>query len=273
VHVLILRVLERGIRIRCPDPGTYVLMTTAYGSLQGDADTTELDYIVRRGDAPAAFSIERAGREPLVARDEGGLLALFDEDLTIELQKLRPDLYVLHAAVLKSADGVVVLVARSGGGKSTLSWALLHHGFGYSSDELGPVDLETLHVHPYARALILKSDPPPPYRLGPAIVRTSRGFHVTAADMPGGVSKGPAPIAAIFFLHHRPGASAPSVRAVSAAEAATRLYANALNPLAHNGDGLEGAIRIATGRPSFELITADLGATCSLLATTLRRLL
>jgi hypothetical protein len=247
-------------------------MTTAYGALQGDADTAELDYSVRRWDAPAAFAIERAGYEPLVARDEGGLLALFDEDLTIELQKLRPDLYVLHAGVLKCGDGVVVLVGRSGGGKSTLSWALLHHGFGYSSDELAPVDLETLHVHPYPRALILKTDPPPSYRLGPAILRTSRGFHVTTADMPSGVSKGPAPIAAIFFLHHRPEAPAPSVRAVSAAEAATRLYANALNPLAHGGDGLDGAIRIATARPSFELITADLGATCSLVTTTLERL-
>lgn len=248
-------------------------MTTAYGSLQGDAEKTELDYTVRRRGAPAAFSIERAGREPLMARDEGGLLALFDEDLTVQLQTLRPDLYVLHAAVLKSGDGVVVLVARSGGGKSTLSWALLHHGFGYSSDELGPVDLETLHVHPYARALILKTDPPPSYRLGSSIVRTSRGFHVTATDMPGGVSTRPAPLAAIFFLHYRPDAPVPSVRAISAAEAATRLYANALNPLAHGGDGLDGAIRIATARPSFELIAADLGATCSLVATTLERFL
>jgi hypothetical protein len=72
---------------------------------------------------------------------------------------------------------------------------------------------------------------------------------VTAADIPGGIVRGPAP-------------SRPS---------AARLYANALNPLAHAGDGLDAAIRVETGRRCFELTTAELAPTCALLTATTDR--
>ena len=150
-----------------------------------------------------------------------------------------------------------MLVAPSGGGKSTLCWAILHHGFRYLSDELGPVDLEQLNVHPYP--------------LPPKTVRTSRTLHVTAADIPGGIVRGPAPLSTVFFLIYDPEASAPSVRRLSAGEAAAGLYANALNPLAHAGDGLDAVIRVASGRRCFELTTTELAPTCALLTATTDR--
>jgi hypothetical protein len=153
-------VLDRGIRIGCQEPMSQALVTAAYGPMQGDPGVTDLDYIEGRDGAPASFFVKRAGREPLTAPDDGTFLALLDGDVAIELQKLRPDLYFIHAAVLQRSDAAVMLVAPSGGGKSTLCWALLHHGFRYLSDELGPVDLEQLNVHSYP--------------LPPKTVRTSR---------------------------------------------------------------------------------------------------
>jgi hypothetical protein len=271
VQVLSLRVLDRGICVRCQEPCSQALITVAYGPMQGDPGLPDLDYIVGRNGASAAFLIKRAGRELLTAPDDGTFLALLDEDVAIELQKLRADLYFIHAAVLKRADAAVMLVAQSGGGKSTLCWALLHHGFRYLSDELGPVDLETLNVYPFPRALVLKAGPPTAYPLPPKTVRTSRTLHVTAADIPGGIIRGPVPLSTVFFLTYDPDAPAPSVRRLSSGEAAARLYANALNPLAHAGEGLDGAIRLATKSRCFELTTAELAPTCALLTATMER--
>jgi len=72
-------------------------------------------------------------------------------------------------------------------------------------------------------------------------------------------------------LTYDPDALAPSVRRLTAGEAAARLYANALNPLAHAGEGLDGAIRIATASRCFELTTAELASTCALLTATMER--
>jgi len=77
----------------------------------------------------ATFFIKREGRELLAAPEGGMCLALFDADVAIELQKLRRDLYFVHAAVLAVGDSAFMLVAQSGGGKSTVCWALSHHGF------------------------------------------------------------------------------------------------------------------------------------------------
>lgn len=271
MHVIQLRVLERRIHIHCQEPLSEALVTAAYGAMQQRSDVTDVDYIVGRDGVPPAFFIRRAGRGLFATPDDGTFLAHLDEDIAIELQKLRADLYFIHAAVLKRSDTAVMLVTHSGGGKSTLSWALLHHGFRFLSDELAPVDLEKLEVHPFPRALALKTAPPMAYPLPPKTVRTSRTLHVTAADIPGGIIQSPVPLSNAFFLTWRPDAPAPSVRRLSTGEAAARFYANALNPLAHAGEGLDGAIRLATRLRCFELTTAELGPTCALLATTIER--
>ena len=46
--------------------------------------------------------------------------------------------------------------------------------------------------------------------------------------------------------------------AITAGSAAAMLMANALNPLAHEGDGLEAAVRLAGAAPAYEVDIADL---------------
>jgi len=270
MYRLTLKAVDRSIRVDCVDSETRSLLTAVYGHMEGDAESPDLHYTVDRDGA--TFFIKRYDQEVLAASDAGMFLALLDADIAIELQKLRRDLYFVHAAVLAADDSAFMLVSQSGGGKSTECWALSHHGFRYLSDELGPVDLKTLTIHPFTRALMLKTNPPASYRLPPTTLCTSRGFHVVAADMPGRIGSVPARLTAAFLMRYDPERREPSIRRISAGEAAVRVYGNSLNALAHTGDGLDAAIRITTATACFTLITADLAATCALVTETLKGL-
>lgn len=273
VHTLVLTVFGRRVQVKCEDATAYALLTANYSALQGEPAAPDLRYVVRRSEVSRSFSIIREGEEPLTGLDDGEFLFLFEKDLTIELQKLRSDLYFLHAAVLGFAERAVMLVAPSGSGKSTTTWALLHHGFRYLSDELGPVDLQTLTVHPYPHALCLKDAPPPAYPLPASTLSTASTLHIPTDALPGEVESTPLPLGAILFLRYCPTAAQPEIRTLGKAEAAARLLANALNPLAHPGAGLDGAIAITRRYTCFALYTADLTATCTLVKATLERTL
>lgn len=269
-NTLSLRTLDVNVSIRCPEARTRALLRAHYGWMQQSPDTADLAYTVARPDG--RFLLEGDRAQPAEASDPGELLLRLDQDLIIQLQKRRPDLYFVHAGVLDYAGKALLLVAPSGGGKSTTTWALVHHGFRYLSDELGPIDLRTVKVHPYPRAIALKSRPPRSYPLPGGTLASSRGFHVAAAAMSGGIRTTAAPVGAVFFLRYAPHASAPSIERINTAQASARLYANVLNALAHPEDGLDGAIRIARRAACFELTSGDLTATCALVQATLDRL-
>jgi hypothetical protein len=258
------------VQVTVTDPVCKKLLLANYGFFQVTSKYPVLSYVVNRRKADR-FLILRGSDPPLQAHDDGDFLFLFEKDLTIELQKVRPTLYFVHAAVLEHQGKGLMLIAASGGGKSTTTWALCHHGFRYLSDELGPVDVRTLKVVPYPHALNLK-EAPPSYPLPPQTVRTSRTLHVPVETLPGGVQSAPTPLAAIFFLFYRPDACSPEIQPVNRAEAGARLFANALNALAHPGDGLDAALEIAANCSCFELTSNDLMETCCIVRRTMEAL-
>jgi hypothetical protein len=264
--VLCLRVLDVDVGIRCAAADVRAPLATHYARMRRRLDTVDLTYSVARPNG--RFVLAGNGARPLTATDAGELLLVLDQELMIRLQTLRADLYFIHAGVLDCAGKAFMLVAPSGGGKSTTVWGLVHHGFRYLSDELGPIDLRTMTIHPYPRALTLKSRPPGSYPLPRGTLATSRGFHIAPDTMPGGIRADAAPLAAVFFLRHVADAPEPAVTSISPAEAVARLYANVLNALAHPEEGLDGAVRIVRQTACFELITADLAATCALVEAT-----
>ena len=83
-----------------------------------------------------------------------------------------------------------------------------------------------------------------------------------------GTVKEPLPLAAIIFIRRSP---APPVicQSITAARAAARLMANALNPLAHLGDGLDVAVMLSQTVPCFELESGDLHRACAAVETIL----
>jgi hypothetical protein len=279
VKTLSLSVLGASVSIHSADRETRRLLTVAYGSMRAQGESTDLTYRTgktRAGlyfcECPQSSAMVNA-RRPVTAADGGEFLWRFDEAIAIGLQKRRADLYFLHAAVLGRAGQAIMLVAAPGGGKSTTTWGMLHHGFSYLSDELAPVDLKSLVVYPLPRALCLKDDPSRAYPLPTTRLFTSRSIHVPTESLPGRVVKDPLPLGAVFFLRQRTDSREPLIQRVSGAEAAMRLYTNALNPLAHPEGGLDGAIRIATGTVCFELLSGDLTATCALLTNIVDELL
>jgi hypothetical protein len=194
-------------------------------------------------------------------RDDFEFWLAFEDELTTELQLQRPDLFFVHAGAVEKAGKAALLAAPSGTGKSTLTLALLHAGFRYLTDELAPVDVNNLTVAPYPRALCLKNAPPRPFVLPSATIHANKTLHIPVPALPAAALSDPVPLAALFFLHRSatpPPSSDSCVLEIGKAEAAALLYANALNPLAHAGHGLDAAIQIAQSVPCYQLDCADL---------------
>jgi hypothetical protein len=255
------------VRVDCGEGRIAALLAAVYGGMQRPSADADLRYVATAA-SPSGLRLSRGGQRWLAA-DEADFLALFETDLSIALQRRRPDLLFLHSAVVEWEGRAVLLAGASGSGKSTATWGLVHEGFGYLSDELGPVDPVTLDVVPYPRAVCLKTDPPAPYRLPAGTLRTSRTLHVPAGCLPGGVRDAPLPLGAIFFVGHAPSVREPDVEAVSRGEAVARLLAHALNPLAHAGAGLDAATAITAAAPAFRLRTGALPATAAAVRATL----
>jgi hypothetical protein len=232
----------------------------------------DLDYrIYYSSDHDQQICMHRLGQTAEFAEDDGLFLYLFEKDMTIALERIRHDLYFLHAAALEYRGKLHLLVAQSGGGKSTTSWALLHHGFHYASDELAPVELDSMLVQSYPHALCLKQEPPVPFQLPEDTLRTSRTLHIPVAALPSGIVSRSLPLQSIVFVHYDPQATSPSIQSVSAAQAGARVYANGLNQLAHPGDGLDAALQIAQHCHCYTLESANLEATCELVKEVLDR--
>ncbi|MFO1152690.1 MAG: hypothetical protein U1E42_03335 [Rhodospirillales bacterium] len=267
VHQLLLSVLALRVRIRWRRQEAFPSLITNFGALkvpEHDGDP-HLDYrITGAGDVLSVASRRHA---PLRARNLAHMLYLVEKSLTVDLQMRRADLFFLHAAALEWQGKAHLLVADPGGGKSTLTWGLLHHGFGYLSDELAPIEIDHLQVHAYAHALCLKRQPPV-FPLPDATLHLGDTIHVPVAALPGPVRTAPLPLAAIFFLQYAPHHHRPALRSIKPAEAAARLYAGALNPLAHPDSGLTPTLRIAQSVPCFVAATAGLPATCELISAT-----
>jgi hypothetical protein len=262
VAALHFSLLGVGVRVRCADARLRRLLSRSYGAGRPGGEAT-LTYDVGRAAAGAHLCLSRSGGRARRASDAGHLLQAFDADLGIQLQRRRKDLFFLHSAVLVRGGRAALLVGPSGAGKSTAAWALVRHGYRYAGDELAPVDVERLRVFPCPRALCLKQPPPGGYALPRSAPRTSWGWHVPLSRLPGARRRAPVPLAAIFFVERsRAAGAAPGDRRVRPAEAAARLYAHALNALAHPAHGLDPAVRLAQAVPAFVLDTRRLAESC-----------
>ena len=263
-------VVATRVRVDCPDRAIVDLLHTTYGHLATDDGNranlrysiTEVDSGVYRveshsdpnDDFPQDRSRSIAGR--------GGLLALLDDYLVVSLQLAHPELYFLHAAVVSWKGSGFVLPATTGSGKSTFAWALLSHGFEYVSDELAPLSLDPPSVVPFPRALCLKQEPPPDYKISTAALTTERSIHIPPTALPLYNEPGSLPVAAIIFPKYRSEGQDPSPRRISPGRAATRIYENCLNALSHSGLGLDAATSLATQLPCYEISTTELRAAC-----------
>lgn len=262
-------VLGLHVLVDCPDPELRRLLVGNFGAMASpERESPDMEFSVNGDGRLSSLSLVRRGKAAQAAVDaidSSHLLYLLEKQITIELQRRRADLYFLHAAAIALAGKACLLTAESGGGKSTTTWGMLHHGFDYLTDELSAVDIRSMRVFPYPHAICLKHQPPDSYPLPPSALHLARTIHVPTWSLPGTAVSEPRPLAAVFLLKHRPDLSAPEVRAIGPAEAGARLYANALNALAHANYGLDAVARIAEQVPCFSVSSARLSSTCEMI--------
>jgi hypothetical protein len=263
------RVCERVIEIPHADPALAPLVRGVFGGLLPLPQETP----ARRCDLEEASTqrrreVRRRNRS-LLPKGTGRVLFDIDQQIILALQRARPDLFFVHAAVVALQRRAAILVAPSGTGKSTLTLALIQAGFDYLSDELAPIDLARMKVHPYPRSLCLKAPPPRPYRL-PAGTLNAGGRLYVPIDAPHSRFRlAPQPLAACIFLERRVPDHRPDLQVTSAASAAARLVSNALNAGAHPQDGIDAAVRLARALPCFVLNVTNLHGACLAVRTAL----
>lgn len=251
------------VRLRCHDAGISSLLNDNFGAMASERASAGVAYEIVSPRAGAAGVIRRRGAaRALEFADHGELIHELEGDLVRQLQLLRARYAFLHSAVLVREGAATLLVGRSGAGKSTTCWGLLHHGFEYLSDELAPVDSGTSTVHAYPHALCVKRRPSPDYPLPAAARRTSKGYHVPVSALPFAGADVALPITRVLFVEHDAKRAVPSLTRIGGAEAAARLYPNFLNALAHSNAGADATAALARAAACFRLASADLAATC-----------
>jgi hypothetical protein len=257
-----------------PDPWLRHVITANFAAMMTAIDgvVPDLHYRVAKGTTRDTISLVCQGRAVCEDADRGDLLFMLEKDITVELQRRRADLFFLHAAAIEWEGTALLLAGESGSGKSTTTWGLLHHAFRYLSDELSPVDLNTMCVVPYPHALCLKQNPPPRYALPPSAIRLGRTIHLPVDTLPAPTVSGPRALGGVFLVTHRPDIRRQEMRSIGPAEASARLYVVALNALAHPNQGLQAVVRISQHVPCFALSSSDLSATCALMCSTVDRI-
>lgn len=257
--ILDLSIFNCNLHIQCESLQLARLLHKIYGAMEikQQLSNTALNYVVGQ---------QKSGEESyFISTGEGiceyfstiaDFLFSFEKIITIDLQKIRSDLYFIHAASLEYDHKGIIISAPSGTGKSTTAWALLHGNFNYLSDELAPIDLNTMELLPYPHAICLKNKPPQ-FSLPDGYIDTSRTLHIPYDVLPGKISAKPVPLTALFFLSYAPDLEQPVIRPISSAIASAKLYSNSLNALAHDDKGLNAAIAIASQVKCFDLFTTQ----------------
>ncbi len=161
-----IRIAATSVRVRADDLEVGEHLHHLLGSLADDrADERAphtMSVVSRRGrtvgsatGAPRTYRVVVDGR--VVARvetpDAAAVHALHHlDELAVEGS---PGALLFHAGAVERDGLVVVVLGVSGKGKSTLTAALVQHGFRYLSDEIVAVDIATGEVWPYPKALDL----------------------------------------------------------------------------------------------------------------------
>lgn len=273
--MLSLSILGQRVRVECDHNAAHALLQHNFEAMSAPEDVADSDlrYCIEARKSQSGFALTRDCQPAFDCEDLDDVLFQLERDLVVELQKRRADLFFLHAACLERNGRACLLAAESGSGKSTTAWGLLHHGFRYFSDELGPVELNALRVSAYPHALKLRSSPAQPYQLPKEAIHLSHTIHIPARHLPEAAVTESLPLGAVFLLTHRPELCAPDVRILGPAEASARLYVNALNALAHSNRGLDAVVQIAERVPCFALVSTELATTCAAISTTVEQVL
>lgn len=266
---LFLTIFNKNLHI-CSESGYLCdLVTQNFGVfiVSDEKDSSyDFHYELKVDEAKNNFEIIRNKSFSLHSQDVGLFIYQLEKDITVEIQYLCKELFFMHGAALEKNGELVLLTGRSGAGKSTTTWGLLNNGFNYLSDELAPINLDTMHVSPYPHAVCLKSHPPQ-YPLPEDTLKTTRTMHVPVDLLPCKAHLESFPLTKVLIVEYSAENTLPELTKLSQAAACMNIYSNGLNQLAHDNDGLAAASKIAARCDCYLLAAAKLEDTCELIDT------
>jgi Coenzyme PQQ synthesis protein D (PqqD) len=155
------RLLETFALIRYAHPAQKRLVDSVIGHLKSDEDTAPTLVIdiqaVLLNDGHLFSNIYCDGKPDAQAAKLSKLGPLVKSALWVAAVNAHDFLLDLHAGVVGKGGRCILLPAAAGSGKSSLTAALTHSGFGYFSDEVALIDRGTFQVSPVPLAVCVKS--------------------------------------------------------------------------------------------------------------------
>ena len=103
------------------------------------------------------YSVYADGAEIGGWRPSNGIFPLIEWGINLRVIETRPEYLQLHAASMVCRGQGFIFAGESGHGKSTLAAILLAQGWQYLCDEFALVDVDTLTLHPFPKALCIKT--------------------------------------------------------------------------------------------------------------------
>lgn len=162
---------------------------------------------------------------------------------------------VLHATVTAGPRGAVALCGQSRSGKSTIAAAAAQLGWQHLSDDLAPVDVSSMMVHPYARPIMLRSggrsllDGLPTMPAGHADFFGDEWF-LAASELGATTATEPVPLVAVLFLGWR---EVAELLPISRAETLYELVLNSTTLGPGGAPVFRGLEKIAADVPGYRL--------------------
>ena len=271
---------EIKVSLRSDHPEPLEDFTNLYDSSPGTTDTgstiqMEIRSVSRSPFRRKRFAVYGDGEAFGSLRCLEEVVPFVEWGINSRIIETRTDFLQVHSATMTRDDRGFIFAGTSGVGKSTLAAGLLTCGWRYLSDEFALIDPDTMHIHPFPKALCIKSGAfDEMKRLG--VPFASRGCYVKALKgrvsyvrprdiRPDAVAER-APIHCVVFPKFV-GSGKPRLRSIPRAQAAVLLAAHALNRHQFGERATSILCDVVRNADCFALESTAIDDTCDLLNT------
>ncbi|MEN8218238.1 MAG: hypothetical protein ABFS56_18085 [Pseudomonadota bacterium] len=196
--------------------------------------------------------------------DQEQLFSFVQIALLRSLAILMPQHYLLHGAAISWRDNALIFAGASGRGKSSLSLALVKHGFKFLSDDVSCLNLSNHQIEPFPRCLNLRRHGLPLLQnlLKAEKINLTQGAIDIEAIFPNSVGC-TCPLRYLFLL--KGFQSEPEIKLLSKRQALWQALPLSHTPVTHPAKALLRLAPLFNQVRCYELAVGELDATVALI--------
>ena len=195
--------------------------------------------VIEFNQTPEGYALRSAESIDYTGVELEKFLPLMKDEVRLQFMRARPDLLWMHAGAIERDGGALLLAAKSGQGKSTLSTYLCEHGWRFLSDDIAPVRMDTDGVIPFPQLPVRRLHPGREVPEGELHKLERETVQVSAE----GICHDETDIRGIVFIEYTKGAEAKLVT-LDQGSAAMEILRNATNFWDHKGAAVERAANL-----------------------------